>query len=205
MPLVIQRHHPECAPPKKLVGFWENAGWYPCSAHWMVWFGVTRRTHRLSQLLVYPMYILENVSETHQRPNLVLVRTRYPVPTKSGRSFSLFRIFDYLFFICLYSGARKTQQKMQRFSRSVTKKNTASSVQSPLPSLPGEASSTRNSSCPICDGMELPPAVGGDQVAWTHTIPKETRTTNDTAWPPELILNAFLAYDTWCGMFSGRT
>ena len=35
----------------------------------------------------------------------------------------------------------------------------------------GGASSTQNSNCPICDGMELPPAAGGDEVVSTHAIP----------------------------------
>ena len=87
----------------------------------MVWFGVTRRTQRLSQLLVYPTYIPEKLSETLKRPHLVLVRTRYQVQTKSGRAFSLFRSFVYLFFACLWSGARKSPQYLQRFSRIVTK------------------------------------------------------------------------------------
>ena len=102
----------------------------------------------------------EKLSKTLKRPHLVLVRTRYQVPTKSGRSFSTCRRSVYLFFRCLWSGARKSPQKLHRFSPTVTKKNTASSVQNPLPSPPsnvGAASSTRNSSCPICDGMELPP------------------------------------------------
>ena len=38
---------------------------------------------------------------------------------------------------------------------------------------PGSASGTRNSSCPICDGMDLPPAAGGDEVVQTHTISEE--------------------------------
>ena len=43
----------------------------------------------------------------------------------------------------------------------------------PLPVSVGAASGTRNSNCPICDGMELPPAAGGDEVVSTHTIPEE--------------------------------
>ena len=53
----------------------------------------------------------------------------------------------------------------------------ASSVQSPLqgplPLSVGAASSTCHSNCPICDGMELPPAREGDEVVSTHTIPDE--------------------------------
>ena len=41
----------------------------------------------------------------------------------------------------------------------------------PLPVSVGAASGTRNSNCPICDGMELPPAAGGDEVVSTHAIP----------------------------------
>ena len=32
---------------------------------------------------------------------------------------------------------------------------------------------TRNSKCPTCDGRELTPAAGGDEVVSTHTIPEE--------------------------------
>ena len=134
----------------------------------------------------------EKLSKTLKRPHLVLVGTRYQVSTKSGRIFFLFRRSVYLFFTCLCSGARKSPQKSQRFSRTVTKKNTASSVQSPLPSPPpGAASSTRNSSCPICDGMGLPPAAGGDEVVSTHTIPAKRTRTKDSAGPLELIFLVF--------------
>ena len=51
--------------------------------------------------------------------------------------------------------------------------------------------------------MELPPAAGGNEVVSTQDTGR-TRT-NDTAGPPELIFNVFLAYDTWYGVFLGRT
>ena len=63
----------------------------------------------------------EKLSKTLKRPHLVLVGTRYQVSTKSGRIFFLFRRSAYLFFTCLWSGARKSPQKLRRFSRTVTK------------------------------------------------------------------------------------
>ena len=86
---------------------------------------------------------------------------------------------------------------LQRFSRTLTKKNTASSVQSPIPSpLPlsvGAASSTRNSNCPIFDGMELPPAAGGDEVVSTHTIPEEEHARIIPPGPLELFFFCFVS------------
>ena len=116
----------------------------------------------------------KKLSKTLKRPHLVLVRTRYQVPTKSGRSFPLRRRSVYLLFPFRWSGARESPQKLQRFLRTVTKKEYGLFGAKPLiKPPPGSASGTRNSSCPICDGMDLPPAAGGDGVVQTHTISEE--------------------------------
>ena len=100
--------------------------------------------------------------------------TRYQQSLIPGRYFSLLRRSVYFFFTCLWSAAQKFAQRPQRFSPTVTKKDTASSVQSLLPrSPPSAASSTRNSHCPICDGMALPPAAGGNEIISTITLREE--------------------------------
>ena len=74
----------------------------------LVWHDLTNvRAFSVSRLLDVP----EEISKTLKRPHLVLVRTRYQVPTKSGRSFSLCRRSVYSLFTCLWSGARNSPQK----------------------------------------------------------------------------------------------
>ena len=171
MPLLLQRHHPECATPKKLV-FGKRLA--DVLVRHIGWFGHLTNAPAFSGSRL--PHVPEKLSKTLKRPHLVLVRTRYQVPTKSGRSFFLLRRSVPVFYMPLV-WSTKIPTKITENSRTIAKKSTASPVQSPLPSpLPlsvGAASSTRNSNCPICDGMELPPAAGGDEVVSTYTIPEE--------------------------------
>ena len=68
-----------------------------------------------------------------------------------------------------------TKNTIQSFSRRVTEEYDlfgAKPLTKPSPPI-GVGARTRNSKCPICDGMELPPAAGGDEVVSTHTVMRE--------------------------------
>ena len=100
--------------------------------------------------------------------------TRYQVSTKSATSRSFFC------FVCLFTcflhtfGLAHENRHKNRFSRTATKECGFFGVK-PLTKPPplSVGARTRNSNCPICDGMELPPAAGGDEVVSTHTIQEE--------------------------------
>ena len=66
----------------------------------------------------------------------------------------------------------------------------------PLTKLPPPLSvgtRTRNSNYPICDGMEVPPAAGGDEVVSTHTIPEEEHARIIPPGPLELFFFCFVS------------
>ena len=86
MPLLLQRHHPECATPKKLV-FGKRLA--DVLVRHIGWFGHLTNAPAFSGSRL--PHVPEKLSKTLKRPHLVLVRTRYQVPTKSGRSFFLLR------------------------------------------------------------------------------------------------------------------
>ena len=114
----------------------------------------------------------EKLSKTLKRPHVLLVRTRYQVPTKSARSFFCF-VCLFTCFLHTFRLAHENRHK-NRFSRTATKECGFFGVK-PLTKPPplSVGARTRNSNCPICDGMELPPAAGGDEVVSTHTMPEE--------------------------------
>ena len=114
----------------------------------------------------------EKLSKTLKRPHVLLVRTRYQVPTKSARSFFCF-VCLFTCFLHTFGLAHENRHK-NRFSRTATKECGFFGVK-PLTKPPplSVGARTRNSNCPICDGMELPPAAGGDEVVSTHTIQEE--------------------------------
>ena len=113
MPLLLRRHHTECATPKKLA-FGKRLA--DVLVDHIEWFGLASLDERTG------CPIPEKSSKTLKRPHLELVRTRYHVPTRSARSFSLCRRSVYLFFTCLWSGARKSPQKIAKIFTNRNKK-----------------------------------------------------------------------------------
>ena len=130
MPLLLQRHHPECATPKKLTFGEKLADVLLSTRDGLVWRHPTNAAAVPASRLLdvpekYPKLSNDHIWYSYE-PG-----TRY-VPTKYGRCVFLFhRSVCYLYFTCLRSGARTSPQKSQRFSRTVTKKNTASEDQRP--------------------------------------------------------------------------
>ena len=82
MPLLLRRHHTESATSKKLAFGKRRAD---VLVDHIEWFGLASLDERTG----FP--IPEKSSKTLKREHLVLVRTRYHVPTKSARSFFLLR------------------------------------------------------------------------------------------------------------------
>ena len=142
----------------------------------------------------------EKLSKTLKRPHLALVRTRCQVPTKSGRSFPLCRRSIYLFFRCLWFGARKSPQKLRRFSRTETKKNTASSVQTPYqapPQMSAQQAAHVTQAVLFATGWNYRPA-GGDEVVSRGTLYRKKNTQKGYCWTGGTHFFGFLSYDMAC-------
>ena len=148
------------------------------------------------------MYKPENISETLKRPHLVLVRTRHQLP-KSLADISSCFVDRFTRFLHAFGLAHENLHKNQRFSRTVTKKNTASAVQSPLPSP-----SPAQQAAPVTQAVLF--ATG-----WNYCPPRETtklfrralyrkNTHKGYCWTAGTHFLRFVSYDTWNGVFLGR-